>query len=75
MIGRRAEVLGEFATGQGGACTGYVRLDGERWQARVVSPLNALPEMGDQVKVDGVEDLTLLVSRAPSPRGGPRSGC
>ena len=74
MIGRRAEVLSEFVTGARGACTGYVRLDGERWQARVVSPLNALPETGDQVKVDGVENLTLLVSRAPGPRGAPRSG-
>jgi len=74
MIGRRAEVLSEFVTGARGACTGYVRLDGERWQARVASPLNAHPETGDQVRIDGIENLTLLVSRTPGPRCGPRLG-
>jgi membrane protein implicated in regulation of membrane protease activity len=62
MIGRNVKVLCDFAVGECGSCSGYVRLDGERWQARVVAPLPALPETGDQLKVEGVEGLTLLVS-------------
>jgi membrane protein implicated in regulation of membrane protease activity len=61
-VGPDAKVLCDFVVGECGSCTGYVRLDGERWQARVVAPLPALPETGDQLKVDGVEGLTLLVS-------------
>lgn len=62
MIGRNAKVLCGFVVDECGSYTGYVRLDGERWQARVVAPLPALPETGDQLKVDSVEGLTLLVS-------------
>lgn len=62
MIGRNAHVLSDFVVGECGSCTGHVRLDGERWQARVVSPLQALPETGHQLKVVGLEGLTLLVS-------------
>ena len=62
MIGRNAHALSDFVIGECGSCTGYVRLNGERWQARVVSPLHALPETGHQLKVEGLEGLTLLVS-------------
>lgn len=62
MIGRNAKALCDFVVAECGSSSGYVRLDGERWQARVMAPLPALPETGDQLEVDGVEGLTLLVS-------------
>jgi membrane-bound serine protease (ClpP class) len=53
MIGKRAEVVRECRP------SGTVRLDGELWEARCAD--GAAP--GDEVRVDGVDGLTLVVSR------------
>ena len=59
MIGRRAEVVEECRP------KGSVRIKGELWEARC----EAGAGRGDIVVVDGVEDLTLVVS-PEGPGGG-----
>ena len=55
MIGRRAEVVEECRP------KGSVRINGELWEARC----EAGAGRGDTVVVDGVEELTLVVSPEP----------
>ena len=68
LVGERAEVIVRCAP------LGRVRLRGESWNARSEQPL----ELGDEVRVEAVDGLTLVVSRAgnAAPRtalGGARS--
>jgi membrane-bound serine protease (ClpP class) len=63
LPGQEVEVISDFATDQGGSCTGYVRVHGERWRARATSP-SAGMTAGHRVRIERVEGLTLWVSAA-----------
>jgi membrane protein implicated in regulation of membrane protease activity len=54
LVGERGEVIVRCAP------RGRVRLRGEIWNARSEEPL----ELGEEVRVEAVEGLTLLVARA-----------
>ena len=54
LVGERGEVIVRCAP------RGRVRLRGEIWNARSKEPL----ELGEEVRVEAVEGLTLLVARA-----------
>jgi membrane protein implicated in regulation of membrane protease activity len=54
LVGERAEVIVRCAP------LGRVRLRGETWNARSEEPL----ELGEEVRVEAVDGLTLVVARA-----------
>ncbi|NMG36107.1 nodulation protein NfeD [Azoarcus sp. TTM-91] len=60
VVSGREEMAGQLATVAGPAADGgyWVQLRGETWRAHAAQPLNA----GDQVRIDGVDGLTLQVS-------------
>lgn len=60
MSGREAEILTEFVQDRDGAYSGYVRLDGERWKARMSGAQP--PPPGARVRVEDSEGLILLLS-------------
>lgn len=70
MSGREAEVLTEFLQEQDGSYTGYVRLDGERWKARIIGA--EPPPPGARVRVKDSEGLVLHVCPSHSPAGDGR---
>ena len=65
--GREVEVLSDFAKEQCGSYIGYVQLDGEKWRACILDGKGMVPRTGSRVRVESVDGLTLLVSRASNP--------
>ncbi len=65
--GREVEVLSDFAKQQCGSYIGYVQLDGERWRACIRRGEGTVPRTGSRVRVESIDGLTLLVSRASNP--------
>jgi len=63
VVSGREEMTGQFATVAGPATDGdyWVQLRGETWRARAAHPLSA----GEQVRIDGLDGLTLHVSPSP----------
>jgi membrane-bound serine protease (ClpP class) len=55
LVGRQAVVTSTLAP------TGLVKIDGELWAARSVTPV----ESGSEVVIERVDGLTLLVRRSP----------
>lgn len=69
LPGREAEVVADFVEHHDGTRIGHVRLDGERWRARIALRGQPVPGPGNTVRVEGIEGLTLVVS--PLPRQTP----
>ena len=58
LIGRRVGVEERFSGG-----VGWVRVDGERWRARLSDDAGASPAPGSELEVTGAQGMTLIVSR------------
>lgn len=61
LPGREARVITGFRPERGDTLAGYVLVHGERWRARLPASMPA-PVVGQVVKVERVERLTLWVS-------------
>lgn len=61
LPGREAEALADFQPDEVGGQAGYVRVDGERWRARLAGA-GSPPRVGDRVRIQRVDGLTLWVA-------------
>lgn len=71
LPGRDAEVLADFQPDGAGGQTGHVRVDGERWHARIARAHSQPPGAGSRVRIQRVEGLTLWVASLTHGRSEP----
>lgn len=69
LVGRQVEALSDFRPDPDGVPAGYVRIDGERWQARIISSKGAELRRGTKLRVERVDGLVLWVTVSDSPGG------
>ncbi|OGA37888.1 MAG: hypothetical protein A3G24_04885 [Betaproteobacteria bacterium RIFCSPLOWO2_12_FULL_62_13] len=62
MPGREVEVISDFESGEQGSYVGHVRIQGERWKARVARSEGVAPRRGTRARVERVDGLTLWVT-------------
>ena len=66
LAGTDVSILTDFTTAECGAYTGYVQLAGERWRAQTTGPVLTVPRMGQRMRIEGIEGLTLRVTPLPA---------